>query len=89
MGEVPENGHTPLQGRPGNRIGWRGARGRGGTFPAHSGCAGAPPGTTRGPREELADGGPFTACLKARRPRPGVNTHEARPSGPKAGPSGP
>jgi len=35
-----------------------GARGRGETYPAHPGGAGAPPGTTRGPCQELADGGP-------------------------------
>jgi hypothetical protein len=34
-----------------------GARGRDNVIP-HSGGAGAPPGTTRGPCQELADGGP-------------------------------
>ena len=39
-----------------------GARGRGATLLAHPGGAGAPPGDTRIPCEELADGGPFAAC---------------------------
>ena len=36
-----------------------GARGREGTLLAHSGGAGAPPGDTRAPCQELADGGPL------------------------------
>jgi hypothetical protein len=59
-GEVAEIRHTSLPGPfPGNSRGngWRGARGRGATFPAHSGCAGAPPGPTTGACQELADGG--------------------------------
>ena len=37
----------------------------------HSGGAGAPPGGTRTPREELADGGPL-ALSQAQKARPGA-----------------
>ena len=61
-----------------------GARGRG-SQATHPGGAGAPPGTTTSPREELADGGP-QSLPEARSERP---TRKApRSSEPEAGQSG-
>ena len=63
-----------------------GARGRGETSPAHPGGAGAPPGTTTGPCQELADGGPQRL---ARGPDRAVDPEGAATFGPTAGQSGP
>src|SRR5208283_4429306 len=56
-GSVPEMRHKPLADR--RRKGCRLARRprAGDNVTPHSGCARAPPGTTTGPCEELADGG--------------------------------
>ena len=56
MRMVAENSHWRIPGRTRNgRL--RGARGRGATYPAHSGGTGAPPGPITGACQELADGG--------------------------------
>jgi len=52
--------HRDLKGPAGNRRLVR--RPRAGLVTPHSGCVGAPPGTTTGPCEELADGGADEAC---------------------------
>ena len=62
-----------------------GARGRDNVIP-HSGGAGAPPGTTTGPCQELADGGPPRS---ARGPERAVDPKGAANSGTKAEQSGP
>jgi hypothetical protein len=79
----PHEGHEPVAPARG---GWAGARGRALRRGARSGGAGAPPGGTMTPREELADGGP---------PRPtrgadgAVDPCGATKSEPKAGRHGP
>jgi hypothetical protein len=53
-----EQAQLPSRIAAGNGHGWRGARGRGTTYPPRSGDAGAPPGDTGFPCQELADGEP-------------------------------
>ena len=62
MSPDPMRGREPVAPARGVRAG---ARGRG-QQATHSGGAGAPPGGTTTPCEELADGGPFTACPRLR-----------------------
>ena len=57
-----------------------GARGRGETYPARSGGAGAPPGGTTTPFEELADGGPL-ACPRLEEQSPPKRGRRARAGG--------
>ena len=58
MRMVAENSHRRIPGRT-EETPAAARRPRAGLVTPHSGCAGAPPGVTRDPREELADGGPF------------------------------
>jgi len=74
----------PVSGKPRHRR--CGARGREATLLAHSGGAGAPPGDTTIPCEELADGGPqgLPKASRARPPKRGADASE-----PEAGRRGP
>ena len=62
------------------------ARGRGETYPAHPGGAGAPPGVTTDPCQELADGGPPRSARGSER---AIDPKGVASSEPEAGRSGP